>query len=85
MLSPADRRLQAAAKEAWDAAPRPSDALAVRAASAAPPIVWQRDHVAPPPERYTFRADYSDRSYQNFNAPQVFEGFGLDEVRATVA
>ena len=85
VLSPADRRLQAAAKEAWDAAPRPSDALAVRAASAAPPIVWQRDHVAPPPERYVFRADYSDRSYQNFNAPQVFEGFGLDEVRTTVA
>ena len=71
--------------EAWERAPLPAQALTVRAVSNPPAINWQRDHVQAPPERHAFRAGYSDHSYQNFSAPQVFEGFGLDEVRATVA
>lgn len=85
MLSPADRRLEAAAKEAWGSAPSPADAITVRVVGEAPKINWMRDHVAAPPARYVYREGYSDHSYQQFNAPLQFDGFGLDEVRAAVA
>lgn len=92
VLSPADRRLQAAAREAFESAPTPSAALAVRAAGEppqgspnTPAIGWTRDQPPAPPSRHAFRPGYSDHTYQQYSAPLAFEGFDLEGVRAAVA
>lgn len=94
VLSPADRRLQAAAREAFQDAPRPSDALAVRSEIGgppqgpprSPPIDWRQDQPPPPPSRFGFQPGYSDHTYQQYSAPLGLENtFDLDAVRAAVA
>lgn len=81
-LSPADRRLAAAAREAWSTAPKPSLSLA---APGAPRIDWMRDQPTSPARGYSFSPGYSDHTYQQFTAPIVFEGFDLDAIRAACA
>ena len=89
--SPADRRLAAA----WEGAPQPSAALA-RTTSAPfsggpqspgnpPPINWTRGDMPPSPSTFTFAPGYSDHTYQNLSAPQMFEGFSLERIRNAVA
>ncbi len=82
MLTPADRRLRAAAVEAWGSAPSPSAALA---APNTPPMNWRQDQPPAPPTRYVMRPGYSDHVYQQFAAPLSFDGFGLEGVRAAVS
>lgn len=88
MLSPADRRLQAAAREAFEGAAQPSVAL-VAAGAQAPPktpaIGWTNEQPSSPPVRYAYRPGYSDHTYQQFGAPLVFDGFDLEAVRAAVS
>lgn len=91
LRTPADRRLEDAAIEAWGSAPAPSAALAVRTEldpprePARPPSPdWRRDQPPPPPARYDFRPGHSDHTYQQFGAPLAFE-FDLDSIRAAVA
>lgn len=91
-LSPADRRLAAAAAEAWSSAPAPSreltrvhlDGLAPPAPPHNPAINWTRDQPAPSPSSFLFRPGYSDHAYQQFSAPLAFDGFSLDRIRAAV-
>ncbi len=97
--SAADRRLRAAAAELWQDAPKPSAALASRAAQQpapwtdeigsppghTPQIDWYQDQPAPPPGMYGFKPGYSDHTYTQFAAPLGFEGFGLETIRAAVA
>lgn len=95
LQSPADRRLAAAAAEAWGSAPSPSRELAMRAAEPwsgnpqrppnSPQISWMQDQPAPPPEMYSYRPGYSDHTYQSFAAPLGFEQFSLDAIRSAVA
>ncbi len=88
--SPADRRLEAAA---WESAPRPSSALALRAGpfgggpltpDRAPSIDWLNDQPAPAPP-YVYRGGYSDHTYRNLSAPLNFEGFDLERIHRAVA
>ncbi len=97
LRSPADRRLDAIARELWQDAPTPSPALSL-AASQPPPwsgypgtpgrtpqIDWMQDQPAPPPDMYRFQAGYSDHTYTQFAAPLGFEAFSLEAIRGAVA
>jgi hypothetical protein len=75
LRSPAERRLLAAEKEAWQSAPAPKT----------PAIDWKRDQPPPPPNHYVFTPGYSDHIYQQFSAPIGFDGFGLDRIRNAVS
>jgi hypothetical protein len=91
-LSPADRRLAAAEREAWSSAPAPL----VRAQSPGPPfapqgppqspsINWGQDQPPPPPTQFVYVPGYSDHVYQQFSAPLAFENWDLERIRAAVA
>lgn len=90
LASPADRRLAAA----WEGAAKPSHALAPTASAPfaggsrgpnnAPHVDWARADVAPSPSTFAFRDGYSNRTYENSTAPQVFDGFDLDRIRRAV-
>jgi hypothetical protein len=96
--SPAQRRLEAAAREAWADAPvavaPPSSVLAIRGAGPsaqfavrekATLIDWTQDQPPPPPSSFTFTPGYSDNVYQQFMAPQAYEGWDLARINAAVA
>lgn len=95
--SPADRRLEAAEREAWQSAPRASASLARRASSepfapgpAQPPpttprIDWTNAQPAPPPTQFVYAPGYSDHTYQQFAAPLAFEGWDLCGIRGAIA
>lgn len=96
--TPADRRLLAAAAEAWGSVPAPSPSRSWLSAGQPPPwsgdpsppgktplINWTQDQPAPSPGAYEFRPGYSDHTYQNFSAPLGFEQFSLEAIRSAVA
>lgn len=65
------------AAEPWSGDPQPP--------ARTPEINWMQDQPAPPPGMYTFKAGYSDHTYQSFAAPLGFEQFSLDAIRSAVA
>ncbi len=115
LRSPADRRLEAAAADAWSDAPKPADQATVRARldalarkegygsfadaradrsgpsaylttrEKATTIDWTQDQPPAPPQSFTFAPGYSDNTYQQFMAPQAYEGWDLDRINAAVA
>lgn len=90
LSSPASRRLNAAAVEAWGSAPKPSAALALRASVGpppprTPPINWWQEQPPNQPSSYVYQPGYSNHIYQQQSAPLGFEGFGLDRIRMATA
>lgn len=91
--SPADRRLAAAAAEAWSGQPSPVRASAGPALSPwapqtgprPPAINWQLDQPDPPPSRTPFVPGHSDHVYRNFAAPIAFEGWDLARIDNAIA
>ncbi len=95
--TPADKRLRAAAAEAFFSAPTPapSGAMVLRAGAGPfggsirppgnpPPIDYWNDQMAPAGS-YTHRPGYTDHTYQAMSAPLGFEGWDLDRIRHAVA
>lgn len=87
--APADRRLA----EAWEGAAKPAHLArsaavpfsgAKQAPSRAPAVDWIRADVAPGPSTFSYSPNYSDHTYENRSAPQVFEGFDLERIRRAV-
>lgn len=89
LLSPADRRLAAAEREAWSSAPSPalaaSDPFTPQGPPKSPSINWGQDQPPPPPTQFVFAPGYSDHVYQQFFAPIAFEGWDLERIRSAVA
>lgn len=99
LRSPATRRLEAAAAEAWSSAAKPSSALAFRGGTSLSPfggglggppgrppqIEWANDQTPPSPLSYNYQPGYSNHTFQNLSAPQTFEGFDLDRIKNAVA
>lgn len=92
--SPADRRLAAAEREAWQSAPAPSVSRALASAPwsgspqsspNAPRINWYQDQPEPPPRVHTFREGYHDHTFQTWATPSGFEGFDLSRIDNAVA
>ncbi len=91
-LSPADRRLAEAEREAWSSAPaplvrsqQPGPPFAPQGPAQSPPINWGQDQPPPPPTQFVFVPGYSDHVYQQFFAPIAFEGWDLERIRNAVA
>lgn len=89
ILSAADRRL-AEAQKLFSAAPAPAVAASPfgpgqQSAPRSPPSTWLLDQPPPPPHEMTFQAGYHDHTYHAGGAPQGFEGWDVERIRAAVA
>lgn len=89
LTAPADRRLAAA----WEGAAQPAHGArsaivpfsgGPQTPSRAPAIDWIRADVAPSPREFSYQQGYSDHTYENRSAPQVFDGFDLERIRRAV-
>jgi len=83
LLSPADRRLEAALIA--DPPQPPPFGPGPRAPANIPVPNWDLDQPAPPREPFVYRPNYSNHTFQSFAAPIAFEGFGVERIRSAIA
>lgn len=89
LSSPADRRLAAAAAEAFTSAPAPVVASPFAPGQQPPARVptpaWNTDQPPPPPERPAFVGGYHDHTFQSFSAPLSFDGWDVERIRTAIS
>ena len=58
---------------------------AIEPPASVPPLDWNNDQTAPPPDPLVFREGYHDRSFRQYMAPLAFDGWDLDRVRNAIS